>query len=105
MQIQKKENNQLMELNKKLEETQQQLQQASNELQKANSKIEQLNQAKLQLEQQEAQMKDKLEWFKAQTDRQYKETMAEEAKKRTNAEIAQLYDGNPYNDKIRQIGN
>lgn len=104
MQIQKKENNQIMELNKKLEETQQQLQQTSNELQKANSKIEQLNQSKLQLEQQEAMMKDKLEWFKAQTERQYKETMAEEAKKRTEAEIAQLTDGNPYNDKIRQIG-
>ena len=49
-------------------------------------------------------MENKVDWFKAQTDRDYKTTMAEEARKRTQAEIAQLHDGNPYNDKIKQIG-
>jgi hypothetical protein len=48
-------------------------------------------------------MENKLEWYKAQTDRDYKEKMAEEAKRRTEVEIQQLYDGNPYNDKLRQI--
>jgi hypothetical protein len=33
-------------------------------------------------------MENKVEWFKAQTDRDYKQFMAEEAKKRTQAEIA-----------------
>lgn len=104
MQIQKQENNQIQELSKKSEQLEQQLQQVSKELQQANQKVEQLNQAKLQLEQQEIMMKDKLEWYKAQTDREYRETMANEVKRRTEAEIAQLSDGNPYNDKIRQIG-
>lgn len=104
MQKQRDENNQLQQQQKQIEQLDQQLQQASAELQKAQKKIESLSQEKLQMEQQKLQMENKVEWFKAQTDRDYKQFMAEEAKKRTQAEIAQLYDGNPYNDKIRQIG-
>lgn len=104
MQIQKDENNQIQQLTQQVEELQNQLKQASEELGKAQQQVEKLNQSKLQLEQQEIQMKYQLEWFNAHTDRQYKEGMAEEAKRRTDAEIAQQYDGNPYNDKIRQIG-
>lgn len=104
MQIQKDENNQIQQLTQQVEELQNQLKQASGELEKAQQQVEKLNQTKLQLEQQEMQMKYQLEWFNANTDRQYKEDMAEEARKRTSAEIAQLYDNNPYNDKIRQIG-
>ena len=48
--------------------------------------------------------KYKLEWYKARTDRDYKEATAEEYKRRTSVEIAQIYDGNPYNDKVRQLG-
>lgn len=103
MQIQKDENNQIQQLTQQVEELQNQLKQASGELQKAQQQVEQLNQAKLQLEQQDMQMKYQLEWFTAQTDRQYKEDMAEEAKKRTTAEIMQKYDGNPHNDKVRQL--
>lgn len=104
MKKQRDENNVLQQQQKQLEEMQQQLQQASKELEKAQNKINELNQAKLQVDSQKAEMENKLNWFKAQTDRNYKEVMAAEAKKRTQAEIAQLYDGNPYNDKIRQIG-
>lgn len=104
MKKQRDENNVLQQQQKQLEEMQQQLQQASKELEKAQNKINELNQAKLQVDSQKAEMENKLNWFKAQTDRNYKEVMAAEAKKRTQAEIAQLYDGNPYNDKIKQIG-
>ena len=104
MQIQKDENNQIQQLTQQVEELQNQLKQASGELEKYQQQVEKLNQAKLQLEQQEVQMKYQLEWFNAHTDRQYKEDMAKEAERRTNAEIAQLYDGNPYNDRVRQIG-
>ena len=103
MQIQKQENNQIQELSKRSEQLEQQLQQVSKELQQANSKVEQLNQAKLQLEQQEIMMKDKLEWYKAQTERNFKEATAEEQKRRTDVEIQQMYDNNPYNDKIRYL--
>ena len=48
-------------------------------------------------------MEDKVDWYKAQTDRSYKEEMAAQAKRRTDLEMQQLQDGNPYNDKIHQI--
>lgn len=104
IQIQKDENNQIQKMAQQIEQLQQQLQQASQELQKSQKKVEQLNQAKLQLEQQDLAKKYQLEWFKAKTERDYREATAEEQKKRTEVELAQLYDGNPYNDKIRQIG-
>lgn len=104
IQIQKDENNQIQKMAQQIEQLQQQLQQASQELQKSQKKVEQLNQAKLQLEQQDLAKKYQLEWFKAKTERDYREATAEEQKRRTEVELAQLYDGNPYNDKIRQIG-
>lgn len=104
IQIQKDENNQIQKMAQQIEQLQQQLQQASQELQKSQKKVEQLNQAKLQLEQQDLAKKYQLEWFKAKTERDYREATAEEQKKRTEVELAQLYDGNSYNDKIRQIG-
>ena len=101
---QKEEGTQMQQLAQQVKELESQLKQASQQLQQANSKVEQLNQAKIQLEQQKLEMTNKVEWYKAQTERSYRETMAEEAKKRTQAEINQLYDGNPYNNKIKQIG-
>ena len=48
-------------------------------------------------------MKYQIEWYKANTDRTYKEAAAEEQRRRTEVEIQQLYDNNPYNDKIRDL--
>ena len=104
MRIQKDENNQIAQLTQQVEELQKQLQDASQQLDKSQKQIESLNQAKLQLEQQEIQMKYQIEWYKANTDREYKEATAEEQRRRTDAEIQQMYDGNPFNDKVRQIG-
>lgn len=104
MQVQKDENNQIQQLSQQLEETQNQLKQAQSELSKANNKIESLNQSKLQLENQELQMKYQLEWYKARSDNNYKQATIEENKRRTDIEIQQMSDGNPYNDTIRKIG-
>ena len=104
MQKQKEENNQIMQLSQKLQETENQFKQCTQELQKAQKKIEQLNESKMQLEAQKIQLQYKVDWFMAQTDRTYKSTLAEEAKKRTEIEEQQLYDGNPYNDKVKRIG-
>lgn len=100
----KKENNQLQQMAQQAQQLQEQLQEAGKQVQQAQQKIEQLNEAKLTLEKEKIEMQSKIDWYKAQTDRNYKEVMAAEAKRRTNAEIAQLYDNNPYNDKLRQIG-
>ena len=101
IQKQKEENNQLQQLQQKLEETTQQLQQSQQELQKAQQKAQQLNEQRMQLDQQKIQLEYQVNWYKAQTDRTYKDRQLDIEDQRTKVELAQLHDGNPYNDKIR----
>ena len=57
----------------------------------------------MQLEQQKIQLEYQVNWFKAQTDKTYKDRQMDIEEKRTQIELAQLRDGNPYNDKVRQL--
>ena len=98
----KAENNQLQQLSQQNEQLQQQLQEMQAQLKNAQRKVESLNQSKLQLEQKELEQKYKIEMYKADTERNYRQAAIEEQKKRTEIELAQLTDGNPYNDKIKQ---
>ena len=100
---QKQENNQMQQLTQQVEELQNNLKQASEQLQQAQSKVEQLNEAKLQLEKQKIELQGEIEMFKARTDRTYKEVQAENDTKRTQIELLQLSDGNPYNDEVKNI--
>lgn len=100
---QKEENNQLQQLVKQNEELQSNLQQMQQQLQQASQKIEQLNETKLQLEQSKIKLENEVEMFKAKTDRTFKEAKAENDTRRTEIELRQLWDGNPYNDEIKNI--
>lgn len=100
---QKQENDQIQQLTQQVEELQNNLQQAQQQLQQAQQKVEQLNEAKLQLEQQKIKAENEVEMYKARTDRSFKENQAENDTKRTQIELMQLYDGNPYNDKVRDV--
>ena len=104
IQLQKEENNQLQQLQQKLEETTQQSQQLQQELQKAQQKIQQLDESRINLEQHKIQLEYQVNWYKAQTDRTYRDRQMDIEEKRTEIELSQLRDGNPYNDKIRQLG-
>ena len=73
------------------------------QLKKYQETEQQLQQAQLQLSKEKSAVESEIQWYKAKTDRQYKEASIEEQKRRTNIEINQQYDGNPYNDRIRQI--
>ncbi len=99
----KEENNQLQQLNQQNQQLQQQLQEAQKQLQAAQQQIEKLNQTKLQLDQKQLEQTYTIEMYKANTERTYKQATVEEQKRRTEVEIAQLTDGNPYNDKLRQL--
>ena len=103
MKLQKEENNQIMQLSQKLEESQQQLQQLQGELQKSQQKIQQLDEQKFKLEQEKINLDYQVNWFKAQTDRTYRDRQMDIEEKRTEVEIRQLRDGNPYNDKIKNL--
>ena len=56
----------------------------------------------MQLDQQKIQLEYQVNWYKAQTDRTYKDRQLDIEDQRTKIELAQTNDGNPYNDKIRQ---
>ena len=103
MQIQKEENNQLMQLQQQVEELSKQNQQLQQQSQQLQQKIEQLNESKLNLESQKIQLEYKVNWLKAQTDQSYKTRQLDIEEKRTEVELYQLRDGNPYNDKIKQL--
>lgn len=100
---QKRENDQLGQLQQQAQELDKQLKQATQQLEQANKKIEQLNEAKIQLESEKNKAQIEVEWFKARTDRVYKESQAKEDARRTDIEFLQLHDGNPYNDKVVQM--
>lgn len=101
---QKEENNAIQQLQQKLEETTQQAEQMSKELKQTQQQLQQLNEQKMQLENQKIQLEYQVSWYKAQTDRKFKEAQTELATKRTEIQIRQLKDGNPHNDVIATTG-
>lgn len=102
IQKQKKENNQIQQLGQQLQQAQQQIQQMQQELQKSQQQVQQLNQQKMQLEQAKLQQTSHIDMYKAETDRTYKEAVVANDKRKTDVEIMQLSDGNPYNDEIKE---
>lgn len=102
MKVRKEENNQLQQVSQQAQQLQQQLQQAQNELQSAQQQIQSLNQQKMQLDQKQLELTNQLEWFKARTDQSYKQDQIQNDKDRIEIQKLQMYDGNPYNDKVKQ---
>ena len=100
---QKAENNQIQQLTQQLEQLQNQLQQTQQQLQQAQSKVESLNESKLQIEREKMQLQYQIDDYKAKTERTFKEAQAQNDTKRTEIELMQLYDGNPYNDEVKNI--
>ena len=101
LKIQKEENNQLQQLQQKLEETTQQAQQLQQELEKTQQEVKRLDEQRIKLETDKMNLEYKVDWFKAQTDKAYRERQLDIEEKKVDIEIAQLRDGNPYNDQIR----
>ena len=103
MRKQKKENSQLQQMSQQLEQVSQEAKQLQQELQKAQAKIEQLNEAKLQIEKEKVAAETKVNMYKAKTERTYREAVIENDNKRTEIELLQLKDGNPYNDEVVNV--
>ena len=101
LKIQKEENNQLQQLQQQLEQTTQQAQQLQKELEQAQKQIKQLDEQRMKLETDKMNLEYKVDWFKAQTDKAYRERQLDIEEKKVDIEIAQLRDGNPFNDQIK----
>ena len=103
MKKQKAEQNQLGQMQQQMQQMQQQLQQSQQQLQQAQQKIQQLNENKIQLEQAKLKAESDINWFKVKTERDYKQSQADNDTRRTQIELNQLHDGDPYNDKVTQM--
>lgn len=99
----KEENNLLGKAQQQIQELQQQLQELTSQNKQMSQKIEQLNEAKIQIEQQRLQTESEINWYKAKTERDFKQNTAENDNKRTEIEYLQQFDGNPYNDTIKKM--
>lgn len=97
----KKETDQLIQLQQQLEQTQQQLQQLMSENKTLTTRLETINESKLKLEQDRLKSETEINWYKAKTDKAYKDSMADVNKQKVDIEESQMYDGNPYNNKVK----
>lgn len=100
----KQENNQLQQMQQQMQQLQQQNQQLQQELQKAqsenkrlNSQIQQNNNQKWDIEKKKVALQEQEIRDKRENDKK----LADIKEKELEAEIMQLNDGNPYNDRIR----
>lgn len=97
----KKEANQIGQLQQQLQEAQQQMDALQKQNQQLQSKLQTLDETKLQLEKEKLKVDSDIRWFLAQTDKDYKTKKAESEQKKIEVELAQMYDGNPYNDQVK----
>lgn len=106
MKIKKEENNVVSQLQQQLQQVQQQAQELEkvnknlqSQLQSAQQEIGQMEQAKLQIEQQ----KIDLEREKVRNDKDFNDQSIEVKKQQLQAQVTQMFDQNPYNDKIKTV--
>lgn len=100
---QKEEQGMVAQLQQQLQQAQQQLQQMQQQLQQSQQAQQQIDQQKMQFDAQQAEADREIEWFKAKSDKKYKDETIESKDKLLDAEVAQLRDGNTQNNEIKNV--
>lgn len=90
---------QVQQFEQATQQLQKENQQLQNQLQQAQTQLEQVGQSKLMLEQQ----KLAIEKEKVQNQKEYNDKLIEAKQQQVQAQIAEVFDSNPYNDKIKQV--
>lgn len=99
----REEMNQQMQLEQQLEQANQQMQQIQQEAQKLQQQVQQLNAEKLKLEKDKLEHQKSIEWYKAKNEKEHQDNIEELKKQHIQAEVLELYDGNPNNDEVKNI--
>ena len=106
MKIKKEENDMIGQLQQQLQQASEQVsslnkqnQELQNALQKAQKQSSEFEQAKLQLDQQRLE----LDKEKIKNDKEYNDKIVDVKNKQVQAQVAQIFDSNPYNDKIHTV--
>ena len=102
----KAENNMLQQLQQQVQQYESNLKQdqktisdLQNEIQRLQSQVESAAQAKIQIEQKKVEIQEK----EAADKKDYNDKLIEVKEKQLDAEIMQMWDGNPYNNQIRDV--
>jgi hypothetical protein len=102
----KEENNMLNQMQQQIQQYEQtmkemekSMQQLQNDNQQLNSQLERNSQQKLQLEAQRIA----IEKEKVRNTKEYNDKVIETKQQEVQAQVAQIYDANPYNDKIKSV--
>ena len=103
---QKEENNTLGQLQQQVQELQQQLQQATkqaNQIQEENNnlkkQLEKNSNAKIEIERQRVAIEEQ----EMRNKKEYDDRIAKTKERQVDVEFLQISDGNPYNDKVKDI--
>ena len=106
IQNKKAENNMLQQLQQQIQQYESNFKQdqktisdLQNEIKRLQSQVEANNDTKMQIEQKRVQIEEK----EAADKKDYNDKLIEVKEKQVNAEIMQMWDGNPYNNEIRDV--
>lgn len=99
----KEETQNTQQMQEQLEQMQKELEKAAQEKEKLTNKIESLNEAKIGIERQKAEWEYEIGLIKANAERDYKQSTSDNDTKRTEIELAQLYDGNQRNNEVKNV--
>lgn len=104
MKIKKEESSMVQQLQQQLQQSDQQIkelekqnQQLQSQLSQLQNQANQIEQAKIEIEQQRVE----LDHEKVKNDKTYQDQTIEVKKQQLQAQVAQMFDQNPYNDKIK----
>ena len=102
----KAENNMIQQLQQQVQQYESNLKQdqktisdLQNEIKRLQSQVEANNQAKVQIEQKKVEIQEK----EAEDKKDYNDKLIEVKNKQLDAEMMQIWDGNPYNNQIRDV--
>ena len=97
----REENNQLQQLQQQLQAAQQQMQQMQQQMQKQQQELEKYNAEEMQLKKLQLDKEYEVALAKIKSNERISKEKLEYDKKRADLEALQLFDNNPYNDKIK----
>lgn len=97
----REENNQLQQLQQQLQAAQQQMQQMQQQMQKQQQELEKYNAEEMQLKKLQLDKEYEVALAKIKSNERISKEKLEYDKKRIDLEALQLFDNNPYNDKIK----
>lgn len=106
MKTQKEESGMVAQLQQQLQQAQEQIQSMAKQSKEMESKMSELQNAANEMEQAKLQLEQKkleLQQEKLKNDKDYNDKIIDVKNKQVQAQVAQIFDSNPNNDKIHQI--